>query len=306
MNLLASMRHRDCPVCGETAATAALFLAASLDEAKLTASSFASRKAPEFMSYRLVRCAVCSVVFASEAPAAGALANAYHAADYSSSEEAACAAEVYHRALEPHLGTLPARDIALEIGTGTGVFLSHLRTLGFSQPVGIEPSPAAIAAAADDIKPCIREGIFTGDEFPENSVSLACCFMTLEHVPEPRDFVEAAFRMLTPGGMIALITHDYTAPLNRTLGKRSPIIDIEHMQLFCPAALRHLVTGAGYDVLGIESIRNVYPLSYWMSLLPLPAAIKRTMQQVAATAHVAHARIGFDVGNLLTVAQKPL
>jgi len=282
------------------------YMTASLDEARLTASSFSSRKLPEFMSYHLVRCAMCATVFACEAPEAGALANAYHAADYSSSEEAALAAAAYEASLEPFLAALPHRGIALEIGTGTGVFLSHLRQMGFEQPVGIEPSPAAIAAASIDIRPCIRQGIFTGDEFPADSVSLVCCFQTLEHVPEPREFVEAAYRMLAPGGMIALITHDYTAPINRLLGRRSPIIDIEHMQLFCPASLRHLTTEAGYRLLGIRSIRNVYPLSYWVSLLPLPGGLKRMVTAAAGATGIAKIRVAMDVGNLLTVAQKPL
>ena len=106
--------------------------------------------------------------------------------------------------------------------------------------------------------------------------------------------------------MIALITHDYTAPINRLLRSRSPIIDIEHLQLFCPTSLRHLVTAAGYDLLGLASIRNVYPLSYWMSLLPLPTPVKRVMLGAAAAAHVAEADVGIDVGNLLTVGQKPI
>jgi SAM-dependent methyltransferase len=194
----------------------------------------------------------------------------------------------------------------LEIGTGTGVFLRHLRQLGFREQVGIEPSPAAIAAAADDVKPCIHEGVFTGEEFPAGSVSFICCFQTLEHVPDPRGFVEAAFRMLEPGGMIALITHDYTAPINRMLGARSPIIDIEHLQIFCPEALRYLLSTTGYMLNGVQAIRNVYPLSYWMRLLPLPLMLKRAALAATNALRLAQRPVALNVGNLLTVAQKPI
>lgn len=306
MDLLASMQHRDCPVCGASADTAAPFMASTLDPAKLNPESFASRKLPEFMSYRLVTCATCAVVFASEAPAAGALADAYHQADYSTADEANFAAKVYAEALAPFVARLPRRGIALEIGTGSGVFLGHLRRLGFAEPVGIEPSPAAIATATADIRPMIREGIFTGEEFAENSVSLACCFMTLEHIPDPLGFVEAAFRMLEPGGMIALIAHDYTAPVNRLLGRRSPIIDIEHLQLFCPAALRHLVTKAGFEAPTIQSFRNVYPVRYWLRLLPLPGALKQPLMATAEAIGAGGAAIGANVGNLLAIARKPI
>ncbi len=306
MSFLSSLRKRDCPVCCELASKATPFMARSLDESRLTKASFASRKTPEFMSYQLVRCRQCATVFASEAPAASALASAYHEADYSTAEEAAFAAAVYQKALEPYLEKLTRRGTALEIGTGTGIFLRHLGQLGFQEAVGIEPSDAAIAAADKDVRHHIREGVFTGDEFPAGSLSLICCFQTLEHVPEPREFVEAAFRMLEPGGMIALITHDYTALINRLLGARSPIIDIEHVQLFCPESLRHLVCDTGYTLLDIKAIKNIYPLSYWNSLLPLPSFLKQTSLTVANAMGVAHWPVGMNVGNLLTVAQKPL
>ena len=305
MSLMASLRQRDCPVCGVSASAATPFLERSLDEKRLSKDSFSSRKVPEFMSYRLVRCRTCATVFASEAPGASALADAYHGADYASAEEADFAARVYREALVPFISQMPTRGVALEIGTGTGIFLHHLRQLGFERVVGIEPSPAAIAAAAADIKSCIREGVFTGDELPDGSVSLICCFQTLEHVPEPGRFVEAAFRMLEPGGMVALITHDYTAPINRLLGRRSPIIDIEHLQLFCAQSLRRLVSAAGFAVNGIRPIRNTYPLRYWMSLLPVPVALKRAVLAVMQALHVADRPVSANVGNLLTVGQKP-
>jgi SAM-dependent methyltransferase len=278
----------------------------SFDEARLTKASFASRKTPEFMSYELVKCTQCSTIFASEAPDANVLANAYHEADYSTAQEAEYAARAYRQSLEPFVNTLAQRGSALEIGTGTGVFLGHLRQLGFREQIGIEPSPAAIAAATDDVRSCIRQGIFMGDEFPADSLSLICCFQTLEHISDPLGFVRAAFQMLEPGGMIALITHDYTASINRILGARSPIIDIEHLQLFCTASLRHLVSAAGYSVQDIRSIRNVYPLSYWMRLLPIPLSTKRAALGVAKAAHLADRPIGLNVGNLLTVARKPM
>lgn len=306
VDLAASMQHRHCPVCGHPASEGTLFLERSLDETRLTATSFASRKAPEFMSYHLVVCGICSVVFAAEAPSAGSLATAYHQADFGTADEATYAARTYLQTLTPSLAKVPHRGIALEIGTGTGVFLSELRAAGFAQQVGIEPSPAAIAQATPADRACIREGIFTGDEFPPGTVSLIACFMTLEHVADPAHLVRSAYRMLEPGGMLALVTHDYTAPLNRLLGRRSPIIDIEHLQLFNPASLRRLVTDAGFAVEHLAAIRNVYPLGYWTSLLPLPGAARRGLASIMAATGLGRRPVGVNVGNLLTVAQKGL
>jgi len=53
------METRACPVCGAGPDLTTVFLDASFDPTKLTAASFASRKTPEFMSYRLLRCMGC-------------------------------------------------------------------------------------------------------------------------------------------------------------------------------------------------------------------------------------------------------
>ena len=79
---------------------------------------------------------------------------------------------------------------------------------------------------------------------------MICCFQTLEHVPDPRQLVEEAFALLEPGGLLALITHNADGALNRMLGRRSPIIDIEHLQLFSPDNMTFLLEKAHFKRVG--------------------------------------------------------
>ena len=115
MNVFARLETRDCPVCGAGEDRAAVFLEASYDPARLTSASFASRKSPEFMSYRLLRCGDCETVYAREAPPAEVLALSYSVADYDSGEAAALAADTYAAALAPIIAELPSLGRALEI-----------------------------------------------------------------------------------------------------------------------------------------------------------------------------------------------
>ena len=222
------------------------------------------------MSYRLLRCATCRTVYAAAAPPPEALAVAYSKAAYDSAEEAILAADTYEAVLQPVIAALPQRARALEIGTGTGVFLERLRAAGFADVVGIEPSKAAIEAAEAGIRPFIREGIFAEEEFVPESFDLICCFQTLEHVSAPKELTESCRRLLRSGGVLAFVTHDYMAPINRLLGRRSPIIDIEHLQLFCRSSLETLLTNAGFIIEKLSPVVNRYPLRYWLRLSPLP------------------------------------
>ena len=304
MSLFDRLEVRSCPVCGADAGHSTIFLEASFDPARLTNASFASRKVPEFMSYRLVRCTDCATVYATAAPPAAALANAYAEAGYDSSVEAALAADTYAAALAGVIAGLPNRGRVLEIGTGTGVLLPRLMAAGFREAIGIEPSHAAIAAASPDVRPLIREGVFVEADHEPASFDLICCFQTLEHVPDPRVLVQSCARLLRPRGALALVTHDYAAPLNRLLGRRSPIIDIEHLQLFCRASLDRLLRDTGFQRRKIEAISNRYPLRYWLRLTPLPGGIKHAIGQALDLTGLGSAGLGVNVGNLLAVGHR--
>jgi SAM-dependent methyltransferase len=305
LDLLQKLEERMCPVCGSGPDKAISFLKQSVDPAKLDAFSYASRKTPEYMSFNLVTCRDCQTVYASPAPPSQAVSQAYHEADYDSSDEAVLAASTYGDALARDLAGLADKGDALEIGTGTGVFLSVLQAAGFARVTGVEPSPKAIAAADPAIRPHIREGIFVEADFAPESFDLICCFMTLEHVPDPRPLVEACSRLLRAGGLLALVTHDYKAPVNRILGRRSPIIDVEHLQIFCPESLERLVSGSKLDIVRIESFANRYALRYWLRLMPLPRGLKAQLGRLFSATGVERQLISLRVGNLLTVARKP-
>ncbi len=301
---LGKLESRNCPVCGAGAENAVPFLRRSVDPARLTAFSYASRKTPERMSFELATCQRCSTVYASAAPTRQAIADAYQVAAFNSADEAALAAQTYAAALAPILATLPARNDALEIGTGTGAFLSALQQLGFANVTGVEPSHSAIEAADRAVRPFIRESIFVETNFAPESFDLICCFMTLEHVLDPRQLVEGCSRLLRKGGLLALVTHDYRAPINRLLGRFSPIIDIEHLQIFCEASLNRLLTDAGLRVAGIESFSNRYPISYWLRLAPLPAGLKALAIRALSAIGTGKIGVSINVGNLLSVGRK--
>lgn len=297
---------RQCPLCGSGPNEAEPFLSDTRDESRVNASSFASRKVPEFMSHAMVRCRTCDLAYVDRPPSVASLAASYHAADYDSSVEAEDAADAYALALAPVLHELKGRVSALEIGTGTAAFLDRLSDLGFSELVGVEPSTAAIAAAPAHRRPWIRLGIFEEADFASQSFDLICCFMTLEHVQDPGDLVASALRLLKPGGVFVGVTHDRRAWLNRLLGRRSPIVDIEHMQLFSAESARRLLQHHGYTNVGGVSFHNSYRPSYWLRLVPMPDGLKRISSRALRGSWLDRKRLSLNVGNYMSWGFKPL
>lgn len=256
------------------------------------------------MCHRLVQCTNCDLVYADQPPEEGELAHAYHVADYDSTEEANDAAASYIQAIKPTLAALAQRQSALEIGTGTGIFLEYLSREDFSELVGVEPSSAAIAAAPEYRRAWIRAGMFDEKDFAPESFDLICCFMTLEHVRDPGIIARSALRLLRPGGAFVTVTHDYRGMVNRLLGKRSPIIDIEHLQLFSEPSVRHLFESTGYTDVTVSAFKNTYSLRYWLRLAPLPGSVKSALSGLLAAMGVVDKKLGVNVGNLIATGYK--
>jgi hypothetical protein len=83
MDVTAHLRDRNCPVCDSHDGSHVAY-PARIDEEKLGAFAFASRKFPEFMHLRLLKCPTCEVLYASPALAPEFLANVYREAGYDS------------------------------------------------------------------------------------------------------------------------------------------------------------------------------------------------------------------------------
>src|SRR5579859_5960528 len=134
------------------------------------------------MSMRMVICPRCGLLYAPRIPPRAQLERAYAASGYDSTEEAHYAAASYAEAIRHRLGTVPEPRNALEIGTGNGALLGHLRVMGFTELVGLEPSIAAVGAAHPDLQPLIRVESFDPARLPRAHFSLVIANQTIEHV----------------------------------------------------------------------------------------------------------------------------
>jgi SAM-dependent methyltransferase len=179
--------------------------------------------------------------------------------------------------------------------------LEHLVTAGFKEVIGIEPSIAAIETAPKSTRAWIRHGIFREEDFVPESFDLVCCFMTLEHVQDPMTLTKSVHRLLRKGGAFVTVTHDYRSVVNRLLGKRSPIIDIEHMQLFSKQSARTMFESAGFQNIQVHSFTNRYSLQYWLRLSPFPKILKSFFNPIFTSPALKSIRLGVNVGNIVTI-----
>jgi SAM-dependent methyltransferase len=295
--------NRPCPVCG-SADESLVFAGSNFDEAKLNGFSFASRKVPELMHYRLVCCRQCDLLYASPAPVSADLNAAYHDANFDSAVESYDASRTYIKQVNTVLPKLPDRIGALDIGAGDGAFLERLLEAKFSGLVGIEPSEAPIRSARPDVRKLIRHSIFSAEDYQPASFRLITCFQTLEHLRDPGSMCAAAYNLLKSPGVFFTVSHNCRSLSAKIMGLKSPIFDIEHLQLFSPESMRYMLKQAGYNNITVFPIANSYPLKYWIKLLPLSITIKNKLFSLIEAAGLDGMRLPLRAGNMAAFGYK--
>jgi SAM-dependent methyltransferase len=297
------MVSRACPVCGSDSQYR-IFKEAAFDPSLWDRFAFSSRKTPEYMHYRLLECGRCDILYANPLPARESLDEAYRDAAYDSADEARYASDSYAEFLSTILPNLSRLDAALDIGTGDGAFLEHVLRCGFERVVGVEPSRAPVEAARPAVRDLIRQCAFRPSDFEKESFSLITCFQTLEHVYDPLALCQGTFDLLHRGGAVLFVCHDRRALSARVMGTRSPIFDIEHLQLFSRESLGYALRQAGYDEITTHTVVNRYPLSYWVKLFPLPPRAKVIALGALKRSGVGRFSLRLSAGNFAAIGYK--
>ena len=113
-----------------------------------------------------------------------------------------------------------------------------------------------------------------------------------------------AYNLLKPGGAVFFICHNRRAWSARLLRTKSPIFDIEHLQLFSPPSLRYMLEQTGFQDITIKGVYNRYPLHYWVKLFPFPANLKRSLIKWLKKLRVGYLPIALPAGNLAVIGYK--
>jgi len=88
------------------------------------------------------------------------------------------------------------------------------------------------------------------------------------------------------------------------MGLKSPIFDIEHLQLFSPASMVYLLKQAGFENITVYPIVNTYPLRYWVKILPLATGLKKIIISSINATGLGGVRISLRAGNLAAIGYK--
>ena len=147
-----------------------------------------------------------------------------------------------------------AQPRVMDIGAGTGVFLSRLvdRTAGAWKCLGVEPDPRAAAHLRELDKFAVIEAMYLGQS-ELGRFNLVTLNKVLEHIEQPLPFLMQVVQSLVPeDGLLYVEVPDKLT--TRLRSSDDNILGALHCHLYDPTSLGHLLRLAGLELLCVNRI----------------------------------------------------
>ncbi|MBL8132723.1 MAG: class I SAM-dependent methyltransferase [Anaerolineae bacterium] len=138
---------------------------------------------------------------------------------------------------------------ALDVGCAAGFFLSEAEACGW-QVSGIDVSTYAVDYARQRFGFDLQIGSLLEADYAPESFDLVSMWDVIEHVPDPKRYIEAAAQLLKPGGVLVLSTPDVRSLPARMTGRRwvGYKLSAEHIFYFSAATLSCMLDSAGLEI----------------------------------------------------------
>ncbi|MDJ0754082.1 MAG: class I SAM-dependent methyltransferase [Ardenticatenaceae bacterium] len=191
----------------------------------------------------------------------------------------------------------------LDVGAYIGVFVDVACQAGWNAS-GVEPSAWAVEIARQQHLP-ILHGTLDHPDLAANSFEAITMWDVIEHVADPAGELAKAYKLLKPGGYIAVHTMDIDSLLSRLLGPRWPWLMTMHIQFFSQRTLATMLEKVGFEIVWSAVQGRYLRLNYLSSRLTgvVPAAGSLFDQAIHAF-NIADRPIPINFGDLFTIYAK--
>ena len=131
----------------------------------------------------------------------------------------------------------------LDVGCADGQFAAAAVARGW-RPTGVELNPPAVQRARDRGVEVVAGDVQTVD-LEAATFDVVTAWDVLEHVPDPRRFVDRISRLVAPGGVVVLTTLNRRALVARAFRSRWSMIVEDHFTYWDRRSMRYAFASTG-------------------------------------------------------------
>jgi len=161
-------------------------------------------------------------------------------------------AKKFGGAIAEKIGQFIKSGLTIDVGSSTGGVLYGLKEkIDGLEVIGIEPS-------LDESEFANKKGVETVsclfEDFDDYKIGMASnilCVQSLNHLLDPRKFLQWSFDKLKDGGHIILAVKNFRHQCRRA-GRVESAVQIDHPYMFTPEVLKLFMESAGFKVIFID------------------------------------------------------
>ena len=297
-----------CNLCGARDARVLYPSTLGVDHLHPETSHFRCTTATYGIHPTIVRCNNCGLVYANPRLDARTIDDEYAAVDdpvYI--EERDGRVLTFRRNLRPleALVRAPAPRRLLDVGCHIGVMLEIAQERSWVA-TGVEPSAWAAARGRERGLNVINATLANAN-LPDDSFDAVTLWDVVEHLTNPAGDLEHVYRVLKPGGVVAIHTIDIESLLARAMGSRWPWLMEMHLYYFSPRTLGRMLQQIGFKTERVIYQGRYLRLQYLLTRVrPYSRALARSLEWTADRLQLCGMAVPINFGDLFTIfARKP-
>jgi 2-polyprenyl-3-methyl-5-hydroxy-6-metoxy-1,4-benzoquinol methylase len=250
----------------------------------------------------ITRCNNCGLVYANPRPTRDDVLNKYEAVkDPLYVEERAGRVLTFEHHLQPmekFTGPANGRRL-LDVGAYTGVFVDIATQHGWDA-WGIEPSRWAVKQGQLDGLQMI-EGTLETSAIQESTFDVVTMWDVIEHVTNPMETLQAAWRALRPGGYLVIHTMDLASPFAKIMGKRWPWFMEMHLFYFTHDTMRQMLEKTHFEVVWMGAQGRYLQAGYLSSrVTALAPVLGHPLEWLMTVLKLRNIPVRINLGDLFT------
>ena len=163
--------------------------------------------------------------------------------------------------VEESLKEAPKAHTLVDIGAGTGLLVDQAKQHGLTA-VGVEPSHKLVEAGRQQFGVDLLQGIVPHPQLEGRTFDLVFLVDVIEHVSDPVEMLAAARGLLSPGGLMVVVTPDVSSLAARAMGRSWWHLRPAHVGYFSKKTFSHAAQKAGLQVIRMRRALWVFPVWY--------------------------------------------